>query len=144
MVTNPTVSSQFQIEAQLEKYHDHLDPNKTVEEIFGVMERWILYLGPYQLFLNPLTREWFLLDSLHDDWKPIGITAGTAVFSLENEDIIIRPVSSRDSPGTSHPPLSTPSKQQKEMMYCPNCGTALPSSARFCRKCGNQIDSEAT
>ncbi|MEI6842041.1 MAG: zinc ribbon domain-containing protein [Methanomicrobiales archaeon] len=34
-----------------------------------------------------------------------------------------------------------PEKSQK---YCTKCGVPLPSFARFCRKCGNQVSNEAT
>lgn len=143
MVANPPILSQLQIEMQLERSPASPDKNRTVREIFGEMDQWVLHLGPYQFLLNPLTRVWFLFDSIHDEWRPTGYSAGTVIFSLDGEDIIVSPGKSHETPGIMTPPSSLAgSIHQKSMINCPNCGASLPSSARFCRKCGKPINPE--
>ncbi|MEI6293793.1 MAG: zinc ribbon domain-containing protein [Methanomicrobiales archaeon] len=66
-----------------------------------------------------------------------------AVVNIEKAEALLKETF---SPAAVPKPVVMPasSSAAKGQKYCTRCGAPLPSSARFCRKCGNHVSNEAT
>ncbi len=69
-----------------------LTPGVTFREAFGEFERWILKIGQFSLFLNPINRCWLFYDSIHDIWVDTGFFAGEVEFFLNGEALDVKPL----------------------------------------------------
>jgi hypothetical protein len=103
------------------------DERKTVTEVFGGMQDWVLELGPYRLLLLPVNREWWFWDPIHNDWQYTGYHAGEIIFSLDGQNIALiqtekTPVGSTAPPGVAG------------QRFCQQCGTPLKSGLKFCNE----------
>lgn len=112
---------QSSIEKKLTEYLGPFDPDRTMESVFGDIDEWVFTLGPEKFFLNPLTREWWFFDLVHDDWVRTGYLAGTVTFVWNGKEVTIVP---------------------RENTRCPSCHAPLPPNAKFCRKCGKPVQPE--
>lgn len=85
MVDQQTLESKLQPDVVL-----YLSPQNTPEEVFGPMEAWIITIGLYRLFLNPLNGYWLYEDTVHDSWEATGFRAGEVLFYLQGEELAVK------------------------------------------------------
>jgi len=120
------------VEERFENIKNHpVDLEKKPVEQFGKMDEWIFTLGENQLFLNPFTKRWYYFDRPHDDWKDIDAPAGTVIFSLKGEELVVE--RSGTPAGTATPPGGAAQR------FCQQCGTPLKPGLKFCSSCGTKI-----
>lgn len=54
--------------------------DKTIQEIFGPLEDWVLNLEGRSLLLHPVEKAWYYYDTLHKTWERTGFGPGEATF----------------------------------------------------------------
>jgi zinc-ribbon domain len=108
------------------------DDRKTVTEVFGGMQDWVLEMGPYRLLLIPVNREWWFWDPIHNDWQYTGYHAGEIIFSLNGQNIELK-MTEKTPAGSAAPPSGTGQR------FCQQCGAQLKTGLKFCSNCGTKI-----
>lgn len=93
------------LEKQLDAFAEQQIPaGKTMLEIFGPLENWMLNLGGHALLLNPLEKTWYYYDTLHKTWERTGFAPGVVEFTAVGNRLgvkILKP------PATSSTPENT-------------------------------------
>jgi hypothetical protein len=59
--------------------------------LYAQMGDFILVLGKYHFFLEPVSRQWHVYSRLHDSWEPTGVFAGDATFSVVRNKVKVTP-----------------------------------------------------
>jgi len=79
--------TQQAIEKQLGKFEFPADEQEAVyQEVYGPMSDWILELGDQKLLLDPILKEWFYFEHLHQQWAKTGFGPGQVEFvAFENK-----------------------------------------------------------
>jgi len=112
---------------------------RTVEEIFGSYDRWLLPLGTHLLLLHPVLKEWLYFDKLHETWERTGFGPGEAVFVASGNRLGLRRKQSVTSGDARFPiqgkPKPTPTGTE-ETIVCPACGARVKPGCKFCTQCG--------
>jgi hypothetical protein len=54
--------------------------DRSLADLFGPYEFWLLTVGPHQLLLHPAVREWFYLDPVYEIWERTGFGPGEVLF----------------------------------------------------------------
>jgi hypothetical protein len=123
----------------LETWARGFPETRTVEEIFGPYEDWLLPLGTHLLLLHPVRKEWLVLDRLHDTWESTGFAPGEVVFVANGERLGFR--RRNRTPTTSTQPTgqtsSVTARGDLEMpKFCRYCGARLRPGHKYCTQCG--------
>ena len=89
MVETPGARRQLEIENRLQTIWGQgaPDPSRSVGEIFGPHEDWLLSMGSHQLLLHPVMKEWYCFNRLHDSWEPTGFGMEEVAFVLEGRTL---------------------------------------------------------
>ena len=134
MTSTSTEKTQSHLEQKAAKivaspaYHTE----RTVEEIFGPSDDWVLDIGPYRLLFIPFSRQWWLFDTIHDEWVDTGYSAGEVTFSVEN-GLLMPPPSVPGARGQD--PAAKP-ESVPAGLKCLRCGKEFPADKKFCTACG--------
>jgi hypothetical protein len=130
-------SRQGAMESRLERiWEEGFAQTRSVADVFGPHEEWLLRIGGDLLLLHPILKEWLVLDRLHDAWKPTGFGPGEVVFTSQDGRLTFRrPKSAEEieSDGEISGGSGT------AVAVCGRCGVRLPSGSRFCNLCGAAI-----
>lgn len=80
------IKEQLLIEEELNKLSTKpLDPQLTLLEALGGVEKWLHQVGEYRFFLNPFNGKWMYYDSVHKTWEKTGYLAGEGLFLLDED-----------------------------------------------------------
>jgi len=125
---------------------------KTMEEVFGPYESWLLRLGAHLLLLQPVFKEWLYFDKLHETWERTGFGPGEAVFVAQGKLLGVRRrkdtgvplviVEQRSDPPAGDATLissgarKSPPTGREETIVCPACGARVEPGCKFCTQCG--------
>jgi len=91
MVKKLSLTPQAELEARLLYLHQQgFSDEKTVEEVFGPLEDWILQIGDRSLLLEPLNQAWLVRDDLHQTWEPTGVAVGEGNFFVKGDRLAVR------------------------------------------------------
>ncbi len=55
--------------------------------LYVSMSDFILVLGKFHFFLEPVSRQWHVYNRVHDSWEPTGVFAGDATFSVVGKTV---------------------------------------------------------
>lgn len=124
--------AQKKIEGRMSQIWDtRFSQDKTIEEIFGSLESWMLQIGKHSLLLHPVLKEWFYLDEGHQTWEPSGFGPGEVFFVAFENLLGYRGVE------LNHKlKLEAPDERQPVRAYCTNCGGRVKPNHKFCTQCG--------
>jgi len=61
-----------------------IDLNRTVAEIVGPLNDWVVDAGPTHLLLNPMSLRWLHFDKVHQTWDDTGFDAGDVAFFVDD------------------------------------------------------------
>lgn len=134
------IEKQEQLEAHLlHIWAQDCPETKTVEELFGSYESWLLPLGMHLLLLHPVLKEWLYFDQLHETWERTGFGPGEAVFVAEGKLLGFRrqqayPLAEEAPSQLSD--LEAAAAKGRPGFLCPHCGHANPPGNAFCSQCG--------
>lgn len=79
----PTTSKkQAEIEKLFETRVASVASPADYRALYVHMTDFILVLGKYHFFLEPVSRQWHVYNRIHDTWEPTGVFAGDATFSI--------------------------------------------------------------
>jgi DNA-directed RNA polymerase subunit RPC12/RpoP len=105
---------------------------RMVDEVFGPSDDWVLDLGLYKLLLIPFSRQWWLFDTIHDEWVDTGYRAGEVTFSVENGMLLPPP----PMPGARGRDPDAKQESIPAGLKCLRCGEEFPADKKFCTACG--------
>ena len=101
--------------------------DRTVEEVYGPGESWMLSVGKFRLILIPSIWEWWYEDVIHESWADTGYSVGEAVFSIQDGDLF---------PPRKKRQKKAPGAEEVQVRFCTACGIQLSQGNKFCTSCG--------
>lgn len=123
------IKNQQTLEQQLAAYANISIPeNKTIQDIFGPIEEWILNLEGRTLLLNPLEKAWYYYDTLHKTWERTGFGPGEAEFVTVENRLGFRLPKPEPTPGNAPEDatiLQQPTPEEDETLLRPALQFAL-------------------
>lgn len=104
---------------------------KTMEEVYGPGESWMLSVGRFRLILIPAVWEWWYEDIVHESWADTGYSVGEAVFSIRDNDL--------SPPRKKRQKVQEQAAREPQVRFCTSCGIQLSPGKRFCTDCGAPV-----
>ena len=102
--------------------------DRTVEEVYGPGESWMLSVGKFRLILIPSIWEWWYEDVIHESWADTGYSVGEAIFTIRDKDLF-PPLKKRQKE-------KAPGAERVQVRFCTACGIQISPDRKFCTECG--------
>jgi hypothetical protein len=150
------VSRQQALESRLiQVWGEGFSDQRSVADVFGPHDDWLLPMGDDLLLLHPVVKEWWVLDQLHDAWISTGFGPGQVLFSVDDRRLRASPLDPPSQPAGRDAaagrgtfdwswerararglPERAGRRQDEQVTGCARCGARVAVSNTFCPRCG--------